>query len=341
MMERIQALCKLEGISGREDTVRDYIKQELAKSPASMEVKTDPLGNLLVHVEGQQRAAKRVLFAAHMDEVGLIITSATSEGFLRFATVGGIDPRVLYGRRVRANGHWGVIGGKAMHLCDGDEKRTVPPADILLIDIGATNHNRALTAVPVGTSVTLDGEFRQLGELVTARALDDRIGCALLLELVQDIPPYDLLLAFTVQEEIGTRGAMTAAYTLKPDIAVAVETTTAADIADVPTEQQVCCIGKGAVLSFMDRCALYDRALYEGILRLAGERNIPAQPKQAVAGGNDAGALQRAGSGCRVAAVSVPCRYLHSAACTVSPADVESTAHLLRMLTDILPQGAL
>lgn len=153
------------------------------------------------------------------------------------------------------------------------------------------------------TSPPFDGAFRELpGDLLQAKALDDRAGCALLLELVRSVPECDITLAFTVQEEIGLRGAKTAAFAIKPDIAVVVDATTAADIAGVKGDKRVCCIGSGPVVSFMDKRTLYDKPLYDWIRCQAEEEDIPAQTKSLVAGGNDAGAIQLAGSGARVAA---------------------------------------
>ena len=184
MMTYLRKLCNLEGVSGHEEAVRRYILQVLEKSPARPEVTVDPLGNVLVRLQGERRAVRTLLFAAHMDEVGLIITGATEQGYLRFATVGGIDARVLFGKRVRVNGHSGVIGGKAVHLCSADETKTPPEIDGLLIDIGADSREQAEKLAHPGDVAVFDSEFVRLeGGFIKARALDDRAGCALLLEL--------------------------------------------------------------------------------------------------------------------------------------------------------------
>mgnify|MGYP002542161238 FL=1 len=338
MIEQVKRLCALDGVSGHEQEICRYLCEQLAASPAEMEVVCDPLGNLLARVKGKRRAEKQVMFAAHMDEVGLIITGITPEGFLRFTTVGGIDPAVLYGHRVRVNGCSGVIGGKAVHMCTAEEKTRLPEISHMLIDIGAENEAAAAELVSPGDVAAFDGAFRELpGDLLQAKALDDRAGCALLLELVRSVPECDITLAFTVQEEIGLRGAKTAAFAIKPDIAVVVDATTAADIAGVKGDKRVCCIGSGPVVSFMDKRTLYDKPLYDWIRCQAEEEGIPAQTKSLVAGGNDAGAIQLAGSGARVAAVSLPCRYLHSPACVLSRADMWHTAALLQVLAARLP----
>ncbi|MGN0171470.1 MAG: M42 family metallopeptidase [Acutalibacteraceae bacterium] len=335
MKELLKTLCMLDGISGRETAVRDYILSQLKSLPYMDRCIVDPLGNLLVHLKGVKEADKTLLYAAHMDEVGLMATGITEEGFVRLTTVGGIDQAVLFGHRIRFRDRVGVIGGKAIHMCKDKEKDEIPKED-LLADIGADNREEAAAAVCVGDAAVFDSDFHELGHLVKGRAIDDRAGCALLLTLAQTQPPYDMWLAFTVQEEVGLRGAKTAAYTVKPDIAVVVDATTAADTVGVKEDKRVCAVGGGAVVSFMDRRTLYDKELYELIMKTAQEQSIKVQPKSVVAGGNDAGSIQTAGSGARVAAVSLPCRYIHSPSCVLSMDDMEETKKLLSALCERL-----
>ena len=338
MMNELKALCALDGVSGREDMVRAYILRRLSASPAEMNVTVDPLGNVIARVAGKRRASRTLLFAAHMDEVGLIITGVTEEGYLRFAPVGGIDPAVVYGRRVRVNGRPGVIGGRAFHQCSEEERGKAVPLNKLLIDLGAANREEAIAIAQPGDTAAFDSDFTRLeGGLFKARALDDRAGCALLLDLAAETPEYDITLAFTVQEEVGLRGAKTAAYAVDPELAVVVDSTTAADIVGVPEEKQVCRVGGGPVVSFMDRRTLYDRPLYEYIRALAEKIGVPSQTKTAIAGGNDAGAIHLSRGGVRVAAVSLPCRYIHSPSCVLSKKDLTHTAALLHALAAELP----
>ena len=333
VLEELKPLCTLDGVSGREEDVREYILRRLAVSPAKMKLETDGLGSLIAWVEGKRRAGRTLLFDAHMDEVGFMIMGATDEGYLRFTSVGGIDPSVVYGRRVKVNGHLGVIGGKAKHQCHGDEAETAVPFDKLFIDVGADTKEDALKIAKPGDVAVFDSDYVKLGgDLFKARALDDRAGCALLLSLVAEVPEYDLVLAFTVQEEVGLRGAKTAAYAVAPDLAVAVDSTTAADTAGVAGEKQVCRVGGGPVVSFMDNRTLYDRGLYDSILSTAGEIGVPAQTKSMVAGGNDAGSIQLSRAGARVAAVSLPCRYIHSPSCVLAERDIDATEKLLKAL---------
>ncbi|MCI8553523.1 MAG: M42 family metallopeptidase [Clostridiales bacterium] len=338
MMIRLQELCELPGVSGREEFVRESILNQLKRSPAEMRIQVDAMGNVIAYVTGKKRSPIRLLFAAHMDEVGFLVTGATEEGWLRFTPVGGMDSRVVFGKRVLVNGHPGVIGGKATHQCTGEEKQKVPDMDRMLIDVGAACREEALAIVQPGDPVVFDSGFLRLENgFFKARALDDRAGCALLLGLVDETPEFDMVLAFTVQEEVGLRGAETAAFSVEPDMAVVVDATTAADTMGIPEERQVCHIGGGPVVSFMDSRTLYDRALYTEIRRMAEENGIPTQTKTMVAGGNDAGAIHRSRGGVRTAAVSLPCRYIHSPACVLQERDLEETAALLRLLARELP----
>lgn len=336
-MDWITDLSSLDGVSGREAAVRGYICDQLSKSPAKLTIREDALGNLIVHVEGRQRAAKRLLYAAHMDEVGFMILGATDEGYLRFTTVGGVDASVLFGRRVIVNGHVGVIGGKAIHQCTAEEKKTAPAAGKLLIDIGCDTKEEALTVAKPGDTAVFESGYTALESgRFKARALDDRIGCALLLELASEVPAYDIFLAFTVQEEVGLRGAKTAAYGIEPDIAVVIDATTAADTVGVGEDKQVCKMGAGPVISFMDNHTLYDKPLFDLVFAVAAKNGISAQTKTMVAGGNDAGAIHGSRAGVRTTAISLPCRYLHSPSCVLAQTDVANTAKLLKALISVL-----
>ncbi len=304
----LKTLCELNGTSGREDTVRDFL---IAHLPKDVSYTVDALGNLIVEKRGAQRAKNKVMLASHMDEVGLIITYITDDGFLRFAAVGGIDARALFGKAVKVgeNAISGVIGGKAVHQLTKDEKNTVPEIEDLLIDIGARTK---------------------------AKAIDDRAGNLVMLEMLQQDLPYDLTFCFTVQEEIGTRGAEAVTDTVAPDYAIVLESTTAADLPDVGGYRQVCKTGGGAVVGFMDRGTVYDKSLFDLAFRLAKENNIPCQTKTMVAGGNDASAIHKAAGGVKTVAVSVPCRYIHSASCVAKKEDIDSVARLSRVLADTL-----
>lgn len=328
----LEELCGLTGISGDEGSVRGYLTERL--TPFADRIETDALGNLIVFKQGRERPKTRLMLSAHMDEVGLTVTHITEDGLLKFAAVGGIDKRVLCGKPVLVNVHYGVIGGKPVHLMKGDEREKAVPMDELSIDIGAENREQAEKAVSLGDAVGFVSLFDTAGGMVRSRALDDRAGCAVLAGLAMQELPYDMTFVFCVQEEIGLRGARTAAYQVDPQAAIVVECTTAADLSGVEPSKQVCCLGGGPVVSFMDRSTIYDREYYNLAFRLAGENGLKCQTKQRIAGGNDAGAIHVSRGGVRTIAVSVPCRYLHAPVGMIAQEDFRATQTLTALLAE-------
>lgn len=338
MFDLLERLCALPGVSGDEQPVADAILKEIS---SYAECRFDNLGNLIAFKKGKEPAKTRLMVCAHMDEVGLMVTTINDSGMLKFGAVGGIDPRVILGRRVKVgkNEVIGVIGTKAVHLQDSDERSTSPAIDKLYIDIGAKNKEDALKVVNPGDTAVFDSDSVSFGEnMLKARALDDRMGCALMIELIKSGLPYDCTFVFTVQEEVGTRGAGVAAYGVNPDAAIIIETTTAADIAFVEDDKKVCYLGKGPVISFMDRRTIYNRDLYNLAFAIAAEKKIACQPKLAVAGGNDAGAVHISRAGVKSLAVSLPCRYLHSPSCVINKNDASETLRLLKELCSVIPE---
>lgn len=339
LKETVKALAALDGISGRETPVSDYI---ISQIKGIAEYGVDALGNVIVFKRGKERAANKVLLDAHMDEVGLIITFIADNGMLRFAKVGGVDTKVLLGRTVTVGEDKipGVIGIKPIHLTDRDKELDVPEEDSLYIDIGAASKAEAEAVVAPGDYAVFDSDFTEFGNgFVKGRALDDRVGCAVLLEMIKSELPYDMWFSFTVQEEVGLRGAAAAAFTVAPDYAIVTETTTASDIAGVEGDKEVCRLGKGAVISFMDRSTVYNRDLYDKANAVAAEKGIAVQTKSRVAGGNNAGAIHKSGKGVKVLTVSVPTRYLHSPGCVMQWSDVEATEAVVRAMAEELAHG--
>lgn len=336
----LQQLCQADGISGDEDAVRACIIDQI-KDYADYEV--DNLGNLLVHKKGKQPAKVRLMVSAHMDEVGLLVTDITANGFLKFDEVGGIDRRVLIGKQVTVGKQklHGVIGVKPIHLCKGDEGKTIPELSELYIDIGADSEEEAKRHVQPGDSVCYDSAFLENDFTINAKAIDDRFGCYVMIELIKSELEYDTDFAFVVQEEVGLRGSKVAAYTLNPDYALVLETTTSAEIPEVEKEKQVCNLGEGAVISLMDRRTIYDKAMVRLALDTADEIGVKAQVKRAVAGGNDAGAIHQSRAGVRTLAVSLACRYLHAPSTVAAKADCESMLALSRALCNKIAGGAL
>ena len=338
-LKLLEKLCRACGSSGREDAVRTLILREI--EPHVEEVTIDPLGNLLVTKKGKNPAAKRVMLDAHMDEVAMMVTDVTGDGLLRVVNVGGIDPRVQCGVSVQVGEKAipGVTGVKPIHLCKDSEKDTAPDTDDLYVDIGARNRDDALEHIAPGDVVCFPPHFERIGSNLLAKALDDRAGCALLVELLREELPYDLCASFSVQEEIGLRGAKTAAFSLAPDAAITLETTTAADIPGVPAEKQICGLGGGPVISFMDRHTIYDKEYYELAFRSAEKLGVKAQPKRGVVGGNNAGAVHASRGGVRTLAVSLPCRYLHAPVGMICAEDYDAALALVRDLAMHMAAG--
>ena len=323
----LKDLCLLNGTSGREDAVRNYI---IEKIKDKCEYSVDALGSVIAFKKGKKAPDKKVLVAAHTDEVGFIITDITDDGYLRFAPVGGIDAAVVLGRRVDINGIKGVVGAKAVHLLSDDEKKNEPAFDKLAIDIGAADKAEAEKAVSLGDCAYFASDYCEFGDgFIKSKALDDRIGCMLMIELINSDLEYDTYFCFNVQEEVGLRGSGCSAYAVKPDVAVILESTTAADIDDVTGGDKCCVLGTGPVVSFMDSRTIYDKQIFDLAFEVAKENNIKIQTKTKIAGGNDAGAIQKSGAGCRVAAVSLPCRYIHSGSSVVKIGDIEETRRFL------------
>ncbi|MCM1164869.1 MAG: M42 family peptidase [Lachnospiraceae bacterium] len=333
MVERLREICQLNGASGDEERVREHIKSKISAD----EVFTDNLGNLIAFKRGKKTPKHKLMFAAHMDEVGFMITDIGENGFLSFGEVGGINPAAVLGRGlVLESGALGVVGTKAIHQQSPDERKKMPDFGELYIDIGASSRGEAEKLAPLGSYAYFDADFFEFGDgFVKGKAIDDRAGCLIMMDMINGEPEYDAWYAFTVQEEVGTRGAKAAAFTVAPDIAVVLETTTACDIAGTSGAKRVCELGKGAVVSYIDRGTVYDRELYSLAFETAKANGIPAQTKTLVAGGNDSGAIHVSAGGVRTCAVSVPCRYLHSPSCVIKLSDFYAVKALAEKLLSV------
>jgi len=344
--ELLRTLCNAFGPSGCEDAVRDIIKEQI--SDICSDIKIDRLGNLIAHLSFGEGEKKKLMLSAHMDEVGFMVNEITDEGYLKFSTVGGISGAVLSGRRVvvgdektQANG---IIASKAVHQKSKKEREEIPDVEKLLIDIGVDKDEEAKKFVSVGTFGTFAPNFSTFGKnnrMLSSKALDDRFGCAILIEVMRDLvknPPknlsLDLYFCFTVREEVGLSGARVAAQTICPDYAIVLETTAIADIPDVPESSRVAQVGDGGVVSLMDRSTIYSREMINIALETAKACDIAAQVKKYVSGGNDAGQIHKAGAGTKTLALSAPTRYLHSPVCVASLDDYEAMrALVLKMIT--------
>ncbi len=335
MTELLKQLCMIDGTSGDESAVREFVISQIKDY---CEYKTDNLGNIIAFKKGKNTPAKKVLIDAHLDEVGLIITHIEENGFLRFTTVGGIDTAALMMRRVLVNGKTlGIIGGKPVHLCEGDERKKLPSADTLYIDLGVTSREQAQALVSVGDCAVMCSDYRVVGDKILAKALDDRVGCLVLIELLKQDAEYDFYASFSVQEEVGLRGAGVVAFTVEPDAAIVIDGTTAADVSGVAPAKQVCRQGEGAVVSFMDGATSYDREYYNAALN----SGIKSQSKCAVAGGNNAGAIHLSRGGVRTVALSVPCRYIHTSGSTCDARDIIAVRDLTKYMINQIAGGNL
>ncbi len=328
----LKSLCLLNGTSGDEGAVAEFIINEIKDY---CQYYVDNLGSVVAFKKGAKVPKNRVMLCAHTDEVGFIITDITDDGYLKFAAVGGIDSKVCLDRNITVNGINGVIGLKPVHQLSDAEKDESPKFKDLFIDIGAKDKSEAMKYVKLGDFAYFSSQYYEFGNgFVKSKALDDRIGCALLIELVKQDLEYDTYFVFNVQEEIGLRGSGCTAYDIQPDISIILEATTAADLCSVTGGDRVCVLGEGPVVSFMDSRTVYDKKLYNLAFDLAEKNSIKIQTKTAIAGGNDAGAVQQAGKGSRVLAVSLPCRYIHSPSSVVKLSDIEETRRLLKVLLE-------
>lgn len=332
LIDTLKTLCALPGVSSHEDAVREYIRQDI--TPYARSIRVDAIGNLIAEKNGARPVAHSLMLAAHMDEVGLMVHTITDDGYLKFSTVGGIDRRVLIGKRVLVGPKMvaGVIGLKAYHLTGADEEKKVPKLKEFYIDIGAKDAEDAKAWVRPGDVAVFDSDVLTFGNgFLKAKAIDDRIGCAVMVELMKKDLPMDCTFVFTVQEEVGTRGAFGAAFSVKPDIALVLEGTTAADLPTTPARQRVCVPGKGPVVPYMDGGTVYDRELFRLLRSLAKEHGIPWQTKEYVSGGTDAGAIQRSREGVRVAAISAAVRYLHTPSSVAALEDFDNILMLAEL----------
>ena len=341
MLDTVKKLCALSGVSGWEDEVRDYILERAL--PYADETETDAMGNLYIFKKGAATPTKPVMLCAHMDEVGVIVTGITDEGYLRFDFCGGIDRRVVLGKRVFIGPEAipGIIGMKPIHLTTEDERsNTVPGLEGLHIDIGAENGDDARKKVKLGFRGVFDNSIYEFGQgYIKAKALDDRVGCAALLKVLETDLPLDTWFVFTVQEEVGCRGAAVAASRIEPGFAAVLEGTTAADMAGVEKGKEICFLGKGVVIPFMDKGTIYDRETWEFAVNTAEKNGIPWQTKTTVAGGTDASAIQRRGVGSKVVTISAPLRNIHSPASVGKISDLEAMPIMCSALLKELANG--
>lgn len=317
--ELLREMTQINSPSGSENEIRDYIAQKV-KSYAD-EVYTDNMGNLIAHIRG---GGKKIMFAAHMDEIGIVATDIDDNGLIYFSQIGGLNLQNLVNLRVRfLNGTEGVIGAR-------DEAfRDKPSFDKLYVDIGAADKEDALKSVKVGDAAAFVGGFSHKGDTVISKALDDRAGCTILIAAMSEIKQSknDLYFVFTAQEEVGLRGAKTAAFAIEPDMAIAVDVTDTGDLPDVP--KMAVAMGKGTAIKVMDRSIICDADIRSRLIELCKANDIPYQLEIMTDGGTDAGAIHLTRAGIKTGGISVPTRYIHSISEMASVSDIENSVKLI------------
>lgn len=350
MMEFLQELSEAIGVSGHEDNVRRIILRAL--DGAAQDIRIDSVGTVTAFLPGKGKdVAKRprVMLDAHMDEVGFMVTGIDDNGLLRFQPVGGIDDRIIPGMRVKIGD--GALPGVVLWtpIHKNREQAVVKVAN-LRIDIGASSKEEAGAAVKRGDRIAFSSEYREIGSsIIRGKSFDDRAGCSVLLDVLRAGPyPCDVVAAFTVQEEIGLRGAKVAARYLKPEVALAIECTTAHDLPDPlddpddPREiNPATRLGGGPVLTFMDRSMVADPRLLRYLQQLADVYGIPYALKTMLGGGTDAGGIHTANTGIPSAVISIPGRYIHAPHAYIHRDDYANTVKLTQAALENLNRDVL
>ena len=334
----LRTLTEINAVAGHEQAIRRVLLEEVKAMGLTPSI--DRMGNVVVVKEGTGAAPrKRVMLSAHMDEVGLIVTSATEDGLLRVASAGGVDPRVIISKRVLVGDDKvpGVIGATAIHLQSAADRQHVMGYNEIYVDIGAKDKGEAEGKAPKGTYISFDTPYVEYGEgYACGKAFDDRVGVYNLLRVLEGEYPVDVVAVFASEEEVGCRGAKGAAFAQEPDVGIVLEGTTCNDLGDVPETAQVCNTGMGVAVSFMDGSSIANRDLFKKALELGQEQGIACQVKRSVSGGNEGGVIQRAREGVPVVVLSVPCRYIHSPSTVVKLSDVECQLELTKALLNAL-----
>ena len=339
----LASLSNAFGPPGSEDEVREILRRELEEH--ADEVKVDKLGNIFFHHHGREEYP-RIMITAHMDEVAYLITNIDENGFLRFHTLGGIVSGIMPGQRILLRGDKGyvrgIIGTKPPHLMKPEEREKVIPMEDLFIDIGAGSRKEVEEkGITIGSTGVFDVEFTELGGgYLMGKAFDDRAGCTVLVKVFKALKdtPYNLIAVGTVQEEVGLRGARTAAWQAYPDYALALEGTFANDIPGVREDRVAAKLKSGPVITIVDRATITHPKILKTLVSVAKQKNIPFQFKKIPAGGTDAGAIHLTKAGVPSGTVAVPCRYIHGPAAITHIQDLKNTIKLVEEFIKAMSQ---
>ncbi len=333
----LQRLSEMNGPAGFEGPVREYLA-DMAKDLGA-EVEIDKMGNVHGHVPGK---GPRIMLIAHMDEIGLLTADIDDQGFIYFTNLGGWDPRLLPGLEVTVMAPKrdlpGTIGMKPPHITSAAEREKVADMSELFVDTGLDAASLKRAGVRVGTPIAPSTSFRRLSKnRVMGKAFDDRVGCYVLLRLLEDGGlPGDLTFVWSVQEEVGARGGGPAASKVDPDYVLVVESTIAADFPGVPRQKIIARLLHGTVVTVMDRLQIADPGMLETLLAVAKENKLKVQIKKPGIGATDAGPIHLRGTGYRALPLAVPTRYIHGPAAIVDLRDLESTVSLIRAMVERL-----
>lgn len=314
-MELLKKYVSVPGASGSEKNICEAIKSEIKNYVD--EVYTDALGNLIAHKKGNE---KKIMFAAHMDEIGVVVTFIDDNGFLRFSNVGGLYTKELLGRRVIfENGLTGVI------YTEKENKNL--QISKMYIDVGMSNKEEAEQKIKIGDTAVFEGSFHENNGRIISKSLDNRAGCFVLTEAAKLVKTdNDLYFVFTAQEEVGLRGARTAAFSIVPDLAVAIDVT---DTGDTPNcEEMAVKLGGGACIKVMDRSVICDSEIRTALIELAKKNGIPYQLEIMTEGGTDAGVIHLTKEGVKTGGISIPTRYIHSPSEVADVKDIEACIKL-------------
>lgn len=328
----LKEICETPGAPGFEHQIRQLILDRIKGYVDECQV--DAVGNILAVRKGQED--KRVMVAAHMDEISFIVTHIDDEGFLRFHTLGGFDPKTLTAQRVIVHGRRdliGVMGSKPIHLMSPEERNKVPQTGDYFIDLGL-DKAEVEEWVSIGDPVTRERTLIEMGDCVNSKSLDNRISVFILIETLKRLKgktlPYDLHAVFTVQEEVGLRGAMVASHQINPHFGLALDVTIAYDVPGAKPHEMVSKLGKGAAIKIMDASVICDPRMVRYLKKIAGDHQIPWQPEILIAGGTDTAGLQRAGkNGSISGAISIPCRHVHQVIEMAHKKDIDASIRLL------------
>ena len=330
----LKEICELAGAPGYEKRVRDFVIQ--AVQPFADEVKTDNLGNVIALKKSKNNPeAKKVMVAAHMDEIGFIVTHIDENGFLRFHTLGGFDPKTLTAQRVIVHGKKdivGVMGSKPIHVMTVEEKAKLPKTTDFFIDLGM-GREEVEKYISIGDPITRDRELIEMGDCVNCKSIDNRVAVFILLEtlkLLQE-PAFDVYATFTVQEEVGLRGANVAAHGINPDFGIALDTTIAFDVPGAQPHEKITELGKGTAIKIMDASTICDYRMVAFMKQTADKHRIKWQPEILTAGGTDTAGVQRMGKqGAIAGAISIPTRHLHQVIEMAHKEDIANSILLLK-----------